>query len=66
MIGERLLRRESSSSSAPLLETRAISRRFGGLEAVSAVDFRLDRGEVERSQHQGRSGAGPHRGNLAT
>ena len=31
---------------APLLETRAISKRFGGLEAVSAVDFRLDRGEV--------------------
>ena len=46
MIGERLLRRECSSSSAPLLETRALSKRFGGLEAVSAVDFSLDRGEV--------------------
>jgi branched-chain amino acid transport system ATP-binding protein len=30
----------------PLLETRRISKRFGGLEAVRAVDFRLDRGEV--------------------
>ncbi|MBI2467602.1 MAG: ABC transporter ATP-binding protein [Candidatus Rokubacteria bacterium] len=29
-----------------LLETRAVSKRFGGLEAVSAVDFRVDRGEV--------------------
>jgi branched-chain amino acid transport system ATP-binding protein len=30
----------------PLLETRGLSKRFGGLEAVSGVDFRLDRGEV--------------------
>ncbi len=30
----------------PLLETRALSKRFGGLDAVSAVDFSLDRGEV--------------------
>jgi branched-chain amino acid transport system ATP-binding protein len=30
----------------PLLETRGLSKRFGGLEAVSAVDFRLERGEV--------------------
>ncbi len=30
----------------PLLETRGLGKRFGGLEAVSAVDFRLDRGEV--------------------
>ena len=29
-----------------LLETRGLSKRFGGLEAVSGVDFRLDRGEV--------------------
>ena len=29
-----------------LLETKAISKRFGGLEAVSSVDLRLDRGEV--------------------
>jgi branched-chain amino acid transport system ATP-binding protein len=29
-----------------LLETQAITRRFGGLEAVSGVDFRLERGEV--------------------
>ncbi len=30
----------------PLLETRGLSKRFGGLEAVSSVDFRLARGEV--------------------
>ena len=30
----------------PLLETRALSKRFGGLEAVSGVDFRLDQGEI--------------------
>ena len=29
-----------------LLETRGLSKRYGGLEAVSGVDFRLDRGEV--------------------
>jgi branched-chain amino acid transport system ATP-binding protein len=31
---------------SPLLETQALTRRFGGLEAVSSVDLRLDRGEV--------------------
>jgi len=30
----------------PLLETRGLSKRFGGLEAVQAVDLRLARGEV--------------------
>jgi branched-chain amino acid transport system ATP-binding protein len=30
----------------PLLETRAIGKRFDGLEAVSGVDFRLARGEI--------------------
>jgi branched-chain amino acid transport system ATP-binding protein len=30
----------------PLLQTRAISKHFGGLQAVCAVDFRLDQGEV--------------------
>ena len=29
-----------------LLETRALSRSFGGLKAVSGVDFRLEKGEV--------------------
>ncbi|MGH7309657.1 MAG: ABC transporter ATP-binding protein [Candidatus Rokuibacteriota bacterium] len=29
-----------------LLETQAVSKRFGGLEAVSSVDFQLDPGEV--------------------
>ncbi len=29
-----------------LLETHALSKRFGGLEAVRDVDFRLERGEV--------------------
>jgi branched-chain amino acid transport system ATP-binding protein len=30
----------------PLLETRGLWKRFGGLEAVRDVDFRLDRGEI--------------------
>ena len=30
----------------PLLETRGLSKRFGGLEAVGGVDFRLDGGEI--------------------
>ena len=30
----------------PLLETRGLWKRFGGLEAVRGVDFRLDRGEI--------------------
>ncbi len=29
-----------------ILETRALSKRFGGLEAVRSVDFRLERGEL--------------------
>jgi branched-chain amino acid transport system ATP-binding protein len=31
---------------SPLLETRGLWKRFGGLEAVSDVDLQLDRGEV--------------------
>jgi branched-chain amino acid transport system ATP-binding protein len=31
---------------SPLLETRGLSKHFGGLEAVGGVDFRLERGEV--------------------
>ena len=34
------------SKAAPRLETRGLSRAFGGLKAVSGVDFRLDKGEV--------------------
>ena len=30
----------------PLLEARGLSKRFGGLEAVSAVDLRLEPGEI--------------------
>ncbi len=29
-----------------LLETRALSRRFGGVEAVGSVDLRIERGEI--------------------
>lgn len=31
---------------SPLIETRALTRHFGGLKAVEAVDFRLERGEI--------------------
>ena len=31
---------------APLLQTTALSRTFGGLQAVRSVDFRLERGEI--------------------
>jgi branched-chain amino acid transport system ATP-binding protein len=34
------------ASMIPLLETRGLSKRFGGLEAVNGVDLRLERGEV--------------------
>ncbi len=30
----------------PLLETKGLSRSFGGLQAVAQVDFRLEKGEV--------------------
>src|SRR5690606_20722785 len=30
----------------PLIETQALSRHFGGLKAVEAVDFRLEKGEI--------------------
>ena len=30
----------------PLIETKALSRAFGGLKAVDAVDFRLEKGEI--------------------
>ena len=30
----------------PLIETRGLSRHFGGLKAVDAVDFSLDKGEI--------------------
>ena len=30
----------------PLIETRALSKHFGGLKAVEAVDFRLEKGEI--------------------
>jgi branched-chain amino acid transport system ATP-binding protein len=33
-------------SQPPLLETRGLSKRYGGVDAVSAVDFRLEREEV--------------------
>lgn len=31
---------------SPLLETAALSKRFGGLQAVQGVDFRLEQGEI--------------------
>jgi len=31
---------------SPLLETRALSKTFGGVEAVRSADFRIDRGEI--------------------
>ena len=30
----------------PLIETRGLSRRFGGLKAVDGVDFSLPEGEI--------------------
>ena len=35
-----------SEPAAPLLETRGLSKRFGGVHALDAVDFRLRAGEV--------------------
>jgi branched-chain amino acid transport system ATP-binding protein len=35
-----------AAMNAPLVETRGLSRRFGGLMAVDGVDFRLDQGEI--------------------
>ena len=34
------------ASMSQLLQTTALSRKFGGLEAVQTVDFRLDQGEI--------------------
>ena len=52
------------ASVTPLLETRGLSKRFGGLEAVSGVDFRLDRGRdpgADRAQRRRQDDAGrPH------
>lgn len=39
-------RREPGHHGAPLLETRALTRDFGGLRAVDHVDFTLERGEI--------------------
>ena len=36
----------TAPASTPLIETRALSRHFGGLKAVDAVDFRLEKGEI--------------------
>jgi branched-chain amino acid transport system ATP-binding protein/urea transport system ATP-binding protein len=35
-----------SASAAPILETRRLERRFGGVRAIAEVDFRLERGEL--------------------
>jgi branched-chain amino acid transport system ATP-binding protein len=35
-----------ADAGSPLLETGALSKAFGGLHAVQAVDFRLERGEI--------------------
>lgn len=35
-----------ASIDGAILETRSLSKRFGGLEAVKSVDFRLERGEL--------------------
>ena len=40
----------------PLLVTRGLSRQFGGLKAVDAVDFELQQGEIRASI--GPNGAG--------
>jgi len=33
-------------SEAPILETRALEKRFGGVRAIAGVDFRLAAGEL--------------------
>ena len=36
----------TAAADGPLLETRALTKRFGETRAVDAVDFRVTRGEV--------------------
>jgi branched-chain amino acid transport system ATP-binding protein len=39
-------RRSAEQASSPLLEVDRLSVRFGGLVALSSVDFSVDRGEI--------------------
>src|SRR5690606_21893074 len=44
--GHRARKVAAMAAVTPLIETRGLTRHFGGLKAVESVDFRLEEGEI--------------------